>query len=246
MLVGDSSGLQDFSQEELRAYINTNAEAFKLARLGFAKQSRVPIEYSVQYIQTLLPELTVLKRLAISLAAEGRLAEMEGRTNEAVRIYLDVVRLGHEAARGGLLIDNLSGVACQAIGHRSLQDLKLSLDALTCRETIEALAELDAKAETTDQILSNERNWSRRTYGWKMRLAVMLTSARMLKTGVQKAEQRLKDNQRQRRLLMLDLATRAYELEKGERPKRLTDLVPAYLKAIPQDPNTGTNIVYQP
>jgi hypothetical protein len=44
--------------------------------------------------------------------------------------------------------------------------------------------------------------------------------------------------------LLIQLAARAYELEKGERPKRLTDLVPAYLNTIPQDPLTGTNVAY--
>jgi hypothetical protein len=35
-------------------------------------------------------------------------------------------------------------------------------------------------------------------------------------------------------------------LEKGERPKSLAALVPAYLKSIPQDPLTGTNMAYHP
>ena len=48
------------------------------------------------------------------------------------------------------------------------------------------------------------------------------------------------------RKLMLGLAARAYELEKGERPKTIADLVPDYLKTIPLDPITGTNMVYQP
>jgi hypothetical protein len=42
---------------------------------------------------------------------------------------------------------------------------------------------------------------------------------------------------------MIALAARAYELDKGHRPASATDLVPDYLKAVPQDPATGTNIV---
>jgi hypothetical protein len=34
-------------------------------------------------------------------------------------------------------------------------------------------------------------------------------------------------------------------LEKGKRPVTLNDLVPEYLKAIPQDPGTGSNLVYR-
>ena len=55
------------------------------------------------------------------------------------------------------------------------------------------------------------------------------------------------DAQAQRtRQLTLDLAARAYELDKGHPPANLTDLVPDYLKAVPQDPITGTNMVYLP
>jgi hypothetical protein len=43
---------------------------------------------------------------------------------------------------------------------------------------------------------------------------------------------------------LIQLASRAYELEKGERPKGLADLVPAYLKTIPQDPLTRTNVAF--
>ncbi len=43
---------------------------------------------------------------------------------------------------------------------------------------------------------------------------------------------------------MIQLASRAYALEEGAPPKTLADLVPAYLKAIPQDPFTGTNMAY--
>jgi hypothetical protein len=35
-------------------------------------------------------------------------------------------------------------------------------------------------------------------------------------------------------------------LDKGHRPANLADLVPDYLKAVPQDPFTGTNMVYLP
>ena len=46
--------------------------------------------------------------------------------------------------------------------------------------------------------------------------------------------------------LLIDLAARAYELEKGKPPTGVADLVPDYLKAVPQDPFTGTNLVYSP
>ena len=53
------------------------------------------------------------------------------------------------------------------------------------------------------------------------------------------------NEQREGRLL-IDLAARAYELDKGHPPASAADFVPEYLKAIPQDPVTGTNLVYTP
>jgi len=44
---------------------------------------------------------------------------------------------------------------------------------------------------------------------------------------------------------MLTLAARAYELEKGQPPKNLAALIPSYLKSLPLDPDTGTNLVYR-
>jgi len=49
---------------------------------------------------------------------------------------------------------------------------------------------------------------------------------------------------KRRRLLLLSLAIRAYQLETGQPPKNLAELSPVYLKAIPRDPFTGTNLAY--
>ena len=48
------------------------------------------------------------------------------------------------------------------------------------------------------------------------------------------------------RELAIDFATRAYELDKGHPPVKVTDLVTNYLQTIPIDPATGTNMVYLP
>ena len=62
----------------------------------------------------------------------------------------------------------------------------------------------------------------------------------------QKFTTRLLAIDRRRRQLILDLATRTYELEHGKRPLRAEDLVPSVLRAIPKDPETGTNLVLNP
>jgi hypothetical protein len=45
---------------------------------------------------------------------------------------------------------------------------------------------------------------------------------------------------------LVDLAERAYELEHGALPKNIRDLVPDYLKAVPQDPANPTKAIELP
>jgi len=65
-----------------------------------------------------------------------------------------------------------------------------------------------------------------------------------MKISAEDLESSAKDRQRECRKLMLDLAARSYQLEKGARPKSAADLVPVYLGAVPRDPTSGTNMVF--
>ena len=95
------------------------------------------------------------------------------------------------------------------------------------------------------RILERERGWVRHAYGVLEQitaLASFRTITRLNNNFVRKANaQAIRSRQ-----LEVELAARAYQLEKGDRPKRLTDLVPTYLKSIPLDPIAGTNLMYRP
>ena len=43
--------------------------------------------------------------------------------------------------------------------------------------------------------------------------------------------------------MMVDFAARAFELQKGKPAASVTNLVPDYLKAVPKNPVTGSNLV---
>jgi len=246
MVVAHSEPLQSLSREELRDYVTRNAAAIRLARQGLTRKCRVPIEFSSSYLTNQLgTDLVKLKGLALTFSAEARLATMEGRTNDAANIHFDVIRLAHESVRGGLMIHGLVGLACEAIGMVPLRSLVRDLSAVQCRELARQLEAVDVAADTAGQFLAQEKAWSRHAFGLKEKLAE-LVMARSLKPARQKFEQKMVTAQTQRRLLLLDLAVRTCELEKGQRPQQLKELVPEYLKAIPIDPNTGTNLTYLP
>ncbi len=63
-------------------------------------------------------------------------------------------------------------------------------------------------------------------------------SRRAQKNFVQKCNQ----SELQLERLIIDLAVRAYELDHGQHPKSLNELVPDYLDAVPVDPATGTKL----
>lgn len=246
MSLNSSVDTRDLKQDELHNLVSTNAAALKLLRLGLSRECRVPLSYSVtNYANHVQSDLPSFKRLALSLAAEGKLAEMENRQADAAKSYLDCIRLGRESVRGGLILDKLVGIACEAIGANALQRLIRELGTNECRDAIQQLEMLEANSESPEETLKNEKSWARRTFGWRGTYVGLITwkSIRQIE---QSAVGKMKTRERATRVLMLDLAARAYELEKGGRPKTIADLVPDYLETIPLDPFTGTNIVYQP
>jgi len=232
--------------EELRKLVAKNSDALQAARTSLQENCTVPIQFSENYMSRHLPELADYKRLAQAFVAEGRLADMENRPDDAVKSYLDTIRLGNKSAHGGVLIDQLVGTAIEAMGASHLQKLVDQLDAKTCRETTATLETLDAQRQTWNEVMQQERAWSRRAYpGIKYRWSELVMSS-SLKKALQGGERKFKKQQLMTRQLLVDLAARAYELENGRRPTSLTDLVPDYLKAVPQDPVSGTNLVYTP
>ena len=151
--------------------------------------------------------------------------------------------MGHAIGQGGLLIDSLVGIAVEAMGVVNMERLAPKLDAKQCREAAAALESCEEQREPTQNVLARESLWARRAGGLKGQIAriVNFRSIKQMEKGV---VSRLTAQQTREQVLLIQLASRAYELEKGERPKTLGNLVPVYLKAIPQNPVTGTNMAF--
>lgn len=233
-------------QAELAAVVEANSNALRLASLALQQESRVPIQFTSAYMSAHLEDLASLKRLALAWSAEGRLAELENRPADAAHDYLETIRLGIESARGGVLIDSLVAIAIEAIGTANLRALVSQLDEQTCRNAASTLEELDAGRVPWQEILDQERDWGGRTFpGWRERIAALF-SQKSTAAAIKKAESKFAAQQSSLRRLTVQLAARAYQLKKGTAPTSISALVPDYLKAIPIDPVTGTNMVYAP
>jgi hypothetical protein len=242
MISDRASDYGTMSEEQLRAFVKKNAEALKLVRAGIGRECRVPLDYSATN-DVIVSRLGLMKRLAQAMSAEARLAEMENRPADAAEAYLAVIRLGHAMSQGGVIIDCLVGIAIELIGEVPMGKLVPTLDAKQCRQAASTIEFCEAQREPTKAIWARDSTWTHRRYGFKW-LIFRLLRFRSLKQNEQIVAAKITNHQARAQALLIQLAARAYELEKGERPKSLADLVPAYLKTIPQDPLTGTNMAY--
>jgi hypothetical protein len=60
--------------------------------------------------------------------------------------------------------------------------------------------------------------------------------------NLRRAQKSYQAEQYRARQLMIDLASRAFELEKGHRPASNTDLVPEYLRSVPKSSLAGKTL----
>jgi hypothetical protein len=144
----------DVTLAELRAVVARNRRALQRMRQGFRYQFRNPpvVSFSQPY-----PELAEYRDLARVLRAEGKLAEREGRTADAARSYLDILRLGTDIPRGGTLIHGLVGLAVQSLGLGALQELPDRLDPVTAGATARAMVALEARMPAAADVLAGEK-----------------------------------------------------------------------------------------
>lgn len=245
MLHRDTGIFNETNLTQVREIVSSNAAALALARVGLSNQCRVPVQYTAAFNSNHVSDLAPLKFLTRAFIAEGRLAEMENRPSDAAKAYLDTFHLANEAGRGGLLIDGLSGMAIQEIARNHLERLVPYLDAGPCRKMTASLATLDSQRPGWADLMQQDSAWSHRTFfGWRhefMRWKWRMSNA----SAMAKLEERFNTQIKETRQLAVTLAARAYELDKGHPPASAADLVPDYLKAVPQDPVTGKNLGLQ-
>ena len=211
-----------------------------------SNECRVPLQFSKDYMTNHISDLVGIRSLAPAFLVEGKLAEKENRPADAAKSYLDTIHFGNESSRGGVLIDQMVGTAVEAIGTSHLTNLVDQLDAKTCRESAATLENLDSQKQSLSEILQQENDWSHRTYTGIRYEIIRLTTRKSLLPAQAAVVRKFKQQQTRTRQLIIALAARAYELDKGKPPASLADLMPDYLKAIPQDPLTGTNMIYSP
>lgn len=235
------------SANELQAALKTNTAAIAKGHDALKLECRVPLQWPPAPENG--DETTAPLNLSEAFVAEGMLAEIENRPQDAVKCYLDVVRLGDESSRGGLLADGLRGIAIESSGADRLQKLSVILDSKSCAEIAKELESLDSQRESIADYFRQEKIWyhqnspaTKDTFNWYYAHLRSINTDLKNRVDARHTFARLQSNIRHD---MVGIAVRAYEADKRVRPEQVADLVPGYLKIVPTDPATGTNMVIE-
>ncbi len=228
------------STEELASEIAKHAAAYEQLRIGLGQDIK-------SYASAQDGDLTAgvvwwsknhqpVRFSAYALMRESELARQQNRYGDAARIALENIRLGKAIADNGLLADYRFGNSIGEVGKRSLHQALCGLDAVECREMIAALVEIERRRESIDDVVCRDRIWGEHVDGWFGRLCLVLgdvTSTAdmgehyLLQAHIQSVT----------RLLIAELALRAYRLEHGSLPDRLEQLTPKLPDAVLVDPH---------
>ncbi len=236
-----SGSVEPGSTAELAVEIAKHAGAYQRLRLGLGRdvQSKIwPQDGDLLgAYDSSMSHFGAEYSAAQALVREAELAQQQKRYGDAARIGLENIRLGQAITRGGGLIAYLHGIAMEGKGDRSFYQALPKLDGNQCREMIAALGEVERQRERLDDVLYRGRVCAQRCGGWHGHLRLLLDQQvapedlrRMLATTARNRREAAT------RLLIVETALRAHQLERGAPPERLEQLIPEFLSELPVDP----------
>ena len=235
-------------QAALRSEITKHTATLAQTRTALDRGFRWPLTYTSEDIPFARDNegMRQMRIIARAFAAEARLAKMEGRFDDASRSHADTLRLGHAIPHHGIFIHYVLGQALYGKGAYALVGVREQITPDQAKDLIARLEELSAPWEPVDDAMARDRTWTEHAYGWQGRLFVAIdeiTGGSLYAADVIRASYNRHDTRVQ--LLIADLAVRSYRREHGDLPEALSVLVPDYITAVPNDPNSDGRLIYR-
>jgi hypothetical protein len=241
----ESTGLAPFGPETLPVLVASNAVALGKVREALRVPSMVTLNYPntppEKALDRHIQSLPALKRIGSALVAECQLAQQQEDFSQALNSVLDGLAVARAAGKGGVIIDAMVSLKLETDMTQQAEKILPQLDPAGCKRMAAALEEFDSGRESNETIMETERRWARSVYGVKGELTRLLGSASLKRTEKQVAA-KLGAQQHRLRMVMTQAAARAYAATKGNKPARLQDLVPDYLRTLPLDPFSGAEL----
>lgn len=246
---------KDFSLAKAKHYLTNNEAVLPLVQAALTNQWGVPFQFSTDWLTDHFSrDLPQAKRIAQLFSCAGYVAEQEGRSRDAVILYLDGLKFGSAVGRGGLIIDSLVSVADERIAIRCLDLIEPQLNADDCRFVLAELQKWKKNRESFQVTEEREKKWAD-VYG-RLQVGVfrmeMMRIFEMIKAKslhpeaavIAKAKAKHAAVIEQVQQLEVRLALRAFELDHKAAAKGWADLVPTYLPNIPTNSETGRPLTH--
>lgn len=164
--------LDDGSEQAARALAAMSAEPNALVQAGLHKPCRVRIEVSEEYLDSHQKNLAELKGLTRCLIARGKVAHLEGRTDEAFQSYAEAYQFAHEIGRGGLAMDYLIHLSCKMVVLEQFKPIIPSLSGPQCREMLAMIDRIEKEEEDPGVVARRLARWQSATFGKTVRLEI--------------------------------------------------------------------------
>ena len=143
-----------YTLAEKAKIVRENQNALVTLRQGFAYSYGSPPARSFSAI---FPEFAKFRQMARLLTLEGQVKEAQGDWNGAVSSELDAIEMGVMLPRNGVLIADLVGIACEAIGRRRLWDDYSRLNAAQTVAALRRLEKIEAKRFSFADVIEEEK-----------------------------------------------------------------------------------------
>ena len=222
-------------EAKLDAAVPKYQAQFAAIRKALDIHSRVPIQYD-QIADIDTNASGNLRQLAHVLSAKADATLRAGNIDESLACRADTLHLSQSICSGGLLIHYLYASADEGTATDGIYRTIESMNSDQCRAVLRQLANYDQTREDFEGIRERELVWMTKTNGWPNRMGFLLDemlaqgNVHMVESDVYRKDQAVL------RLLLVEVALRAYQLDHGQLPAHLTELVPNYLSSLPDDP----------
>jgi hypothetical protein len=223
------------TEQELKQGSDEVVMALDRVRKGSEKQVMKELSYSEDYL--VLPDIQGLRTISRGFDAQGRLLLKQNKTSEAAEVFIDGARFGSLLSHGGLMIDDLVGVACSGMAYKGLHKTVEKVPVDQIPKLIAALQKLESKRDPWKDVLYRDQVWSQQTYGWYGQLMVVMSQ--YIENGWDMTEGYEQARQQELaviRLLQLELARRLWQAQHEGWPESVDELAPDYIAEIPVDP----------
>ncbi len=217
-----------------------------LTALGDSLQipSEAPFALDSDFIAKSLDDIQLYRELTCALAIQAKLARADGRVGDAASSYVAMLQLGSALGSGGVMVNDLVGVAIARNGLREAASILPQLDAEALANLRGAICDAAARHDPAAEVLQREHVFVKRSLGWPDRLRFLIADTSFESALAEFVSARHRYDALLR-LLIAETAVRQYALEHGEPPESLAALVPSYLDSVPVDPFADGPLKYR-